>query len=485
MQTWINKCLGKVNATFIAFISLKAILIINEMSHEGGFMKRNIGINSRLKMVYCAAVLIIICLVSVSSRVFAETLELNLDDAIKLGLKNSLDVKSKQLSVNAAQKDVKSAKAAYYPGISAGTGYSHQFDVNQQGAGTTAYNPDQLDVSLDLSQTIYTFGRLKSSVQVAEKNKQLADIDLSEAKRSLAVSIRRAFYTYLLAKDTLDVKEETLVYMQEALDNANERYDAGLTIKREVLQAESDLQGFVPELIAARNDVKYTLLKLRNIMGVGNGTEVVIKGKLEAAEVPLESEKLIQTAFSNNSNIEQYRTNIALQEITTRLSGKDKLPSISGFAGVSLQKGFNIEGGFTGYEWGSSISAGLRVKMDFSSLFPWSSNTADVEKNRIEIERINTDLEALQDEVKLNIESILLNLSEGRAKIEAGEKAMEVAQDLFNSSKEMYMSGLISSMEYNDAEIKLKDSRVSYLGYIHDYNISLCDLMDSIGADHI
>ena len=62
---------------------------------------------------------------------------------------------------------------------------------------------------------------------------------------------------------------------------------------------------------------------------------------------------------------------------------------------------------------------------------------------------------------------------------------MEVAQDLFNSSKEMYMSGLISSMEYNDAEIKLKDSRVSYLGYIHDYNISLCDLMDAIGSDHV
>jgi len=65
---------------------------------------------------------------------FAETLVLTLNDAIAIGLKNSLDIKSKQLAVDAAQKDIKSAKSAYYPGIMVSSGYSHRFDDDQQGA---------------------------------------------------------------------------------------------------------------------------------------------------------------------------------------------------------------------------------------------------------------------------------------------------------------------------------------------------------------
>jgi outer membrane protein len=409
-------------------------------------------------------------LVYVSPMIFAETLELGLEDAIAIGLENSLDIKSGHMGVNAADKDVKSAKAAYYPGINAGTSYSHKFNEDQQTPGTTTYNTDQVSLSLNLNQTIYTFGRLNTSVRAAENNKELAEIDLEEKKRSLAVDIRRAFYSYLLARETLAVKEESLAYREEALESAKARYEPGFTARRDVLQAESDLKSFIPELFAARNDIKYTLLKLRNILGIENGTDITIKGELKATQVNLEPKTLIATALSKNSSVRQYGTNISLQEILARQAEIEKYPSISGFAGVSLQKGFDIQNSnYTGSEWNSDINAGIKVQMDFSSLFPWSGNTADLEKKRIEIEKTNTELEALQDEIRLNIESILLDISELGAKMEAGEKAIELAQELFLSSKEMYENGLISGMEYDDAQIALKDSRVNYLSYIHSY----------------
>jgi outer membrane protein len=448
-------------------------------------MHGNNWINCKLKSAFYVVV-ISIGLVTVSPLAFAETLELDLEDAVALGLKYSLEVQNKQLALKVAQKDVKYAKAAYYPGIMASTGYTHSFDEDQKGTGVTAYYPDQLNLSLELSQTIYTFGRLNTSVQAAEKSKELAEIDLNEARRSLSVDIHRAFYSYLLARETLAVKEESFSYRKEALDNAKARYDAGLTTRREVLQAESELKSFVPELIAARNDIEYTILKLRNILGIGNEVDVVIKGELDVAKVLLDTERLMQKAFSKNSNIEQYEITIALQKIQTRLSEIERLPTISGFAGISLQNGFDIGGGaFVGDEWNSTISAGIQVQMELSSLFPWSENTADIEKNSIEVERMNTELEALRDELRLNIESVLLDISEERAKIEAGEKAMELTEELFLSSKEMYENGLISSMEYDDAQIALKDSRVSYLTYIYNYKMLLCDLMDAVGTDHI
>jgi outer membrane protein len=426
-----------------------------------------------------------ILLLSASPCVFGDVLELTLKDAVALGLKNSLDIKSKQLALNAADKDVKAAQSAYYPGITASTDYSHSFDNNQQGVGTIGYDPDQLGLSVNLNQTIYSFGRITKTVQEAEKSRDLAAIDLNEAKRSLAVDIQRSFYTYLLAKETLSVKEESLKYRQEALDNANARYKAGLTTRREVLQAESDLKSFIPEVISARNDIKNTLLKLSDTLGIGSDTEVVIKGSLDVPDVKLDSKKLVQEMHSKNSSIRQSETNIALQKISGELSETEKLPTVSGFAGFSLQNGFDIGAGdFSGNNWDSSLSAGIKIQMDFSSLFPWSKQTANVEKSNIELEKLNTDLEVLRDNARLKIESLLLDLSKEKASIEAGKAALDLAKELFLVSKDMYENGLISSMEYDNTQISLKDSNVSYLTYIYDYRMSLYDLMDAVGTDH-
>jgi outer membrane protein TolC len=123
--------------------------------------------------------------------------------------------------------------------------------------------------------------------------------------------------------------------------------------------------------------------------------------------------------------------------------------------------------------------------MGLSSIFPWSKQKAEVEKSVIEIDRMKTELQALRSNVSLKVEKLFLDLSREIAKVDAGIKSVELAEELFKSSKEMYENGLISSMEYADAQIGLDESRMGYLTSIYDYRMSLCNLMDVIGADHL
>jgi outer membrane protein len=430
----------------------------------------------------CAAVCMLF--VSAGSLAFSETIEFGLDDAISYGLKHSSGIWVQELAHRASQKDLKAARAGYYPGISASADYSHRF--TEAGTGLSYAHPDRVGMSLDLSQTIYSFGRLNSSVEAAKKNVMLSESELDEAKRSLSVEIQRAFYGYLLAREVLAVKEETYRYKEEARSVAQTRYDAGLTTRREVLQAESDLMGFVPELLSAKNDVGYAVLSLKNILGIESADDVVIRGELDLPDTVFDRHTLVETALDKNSSITQYEIRVALQEVTERLAKQQQLPSISGFVNLSLDNGFDIgRGDVMSGEWDTSVSAGIRVGMDFSSLFPWSAGTADIEKSGIEREKLSTELGRMRDSVTLQLESVLLDLDEGRAKIEAGEKALELSGELFLTSREMYQNGLITALEYDDAQITLKDSKVSRLTYIYDYRMSLCDLMDAIGAARI
>ena len=153
-----------------------------------------------------AALALFACAASAS----AQALKLTLDEAISLGLENSPDVKAKEYAVLSSQKDVKAARAAYYPEVSAGSNFSHSFTrAGQAGSsGTVASTQDQIGLSLDLNQTLYSFGRLKGSLAAAEQNVETVKLDLEETKRSLTVEIQREFYGYLLSREVLSVKTQ-------------------------------------------------------------------------------------------------------------------------------------------------------------------------------------------------------------------------------------------------------------------------------------
>jgi outer membrane protein TolC len=417
-----------------------------------------------------------------------QVLTLTLEEAISIGLDNSPDLKAARLNVLSSLKDVEAAKAARYPALALGSDYSHRFDgaVRSASDGALSSDPDRLDISLGLSRPLVTFGRLRGAVKAAEGSRDIAKLDADEMERSLTVEIRRGFYGYLLSREILSVKNETLALREEALEVARSRYVAGLSTRRDVLKAESDLKSFVPELLAARNDLELALLSLKNVTGIDNGVGIEVVGKLEVPEIQLDREKIILEALAMNGEIRRQEMSIALGKTNERLSKSEKLPSISGFVDFGFQNGFDLGAGGSGSPgsgWESALSAGVSAQFDLASLFPWSAKTAEVEKNAVELEKMDEELRSLRASVSLGVERALLGYSRARAQIEAGEKALELAEELYLSTKEMYENGLVSITDYGDAQIGLIDSRVGYLTYIYDCIIALYDLMDAVGTD--
>jgi outer membrane protein TolC len=173
------------------------------------------------------------------------------------------------------------------------------------------------------------------------------------------------------------------------------------------------------------------------------------------------------------------------QKLQVNVQKTEKRPVISGFASAGLQNRFDLGAevpGLSGAAWDGTVSAGLSIQMGLSPHLPWSKETAGVEKSTAELQRLSAELHSLRNAAALEAGKVLLSLSESRAKIEAGEKARELAEELYLASKDMYVNGLITSMEYGDAVMGLSDSRAGWLTYIYDYRMALCDLMDAVGA---
>jgi len=451
-------------------------------------------------MKFKVILITIILIIFSTFSIYAETLTLTLDEAIVLGLKNSTDIQSKLLAVYAARASLQFSRSAYYPSVSGSASWTHLFDQPKTSdidipnigtiEGSYVASKDPIALSVNVNQSIYAFGKIKKGVEMAEENLKLAQLELEEAKRKLIIEIKRAFYGYILAKEVLRIQKETLQYKKEALEVAKKRFQAGLIPDFEVLQAESDLESFYPQIISSENQVKFALLAVMNLLGIqaeGGKFDVELKGALEPIYYDLKRENLLKMAVEQKTEIKQYRTNLRLAELNQDLTKAAKKPVIAGFVNYTLQSGYDSQTGENRYwgenSWEGDLTCGASIQMPLSALFPWSGENMNIKKGELELQQMKLGLSSLESGIRLSIENALLKLEEEKAKINSGRKGVELALKLYQSARKRYETGLSSSIELKDAQVTLNNAQMGYITSIYNYNLTLFNLMDAVGVE--
>jgi len=431
---------------------------------------------------------VVVLLFTMFGAAGAETYRFTLEEAIGYGLANSTAIRSKQLAVAAAQADLAAARAGYYPSVSAGASWTHLFEQPRFG---TSYQSgsDPIGASLEVGQSVYTFGKIKNGIKLAEEAVAQAALDLAEENRKIVVLIKNAFYGYLLALEVQAINRETLVSKEEALDVAQQRYNAGLVPDFEVLQAESDLESFKATVISSDNGVAVALLNVRNVLGIDieeEDFEFELAGELEQIPLQIDQEALIQKALSGKYDLQSFRKLLDIAEAQNELNRSLRLPTLVGWANYSLQSGFDASSGKNEYfdldAWDGNLTMGLNLSVPISGFFPWSEESAGLKKAQIQAEDQRLQYGALESSIRVAVESSILKIAEERAKIASGNKSVDLAQRLYEAAVEQYESGYISSVELKDAQLGLNAAKLAYAQAIYNYNRNVLDLMDVVGV---
>jgi outer membrane protein TolC len=423
------------------------------------------------------------------------TIRLTLDEAVALGLRNSSDIRMKTLEVAASLADVQAAKAARYADLSLSASYQHLSEQPQM-AGFYAAAQDSASVSVAAQQPLYTFGQISTGIDLADTGYTRAQVELGRERQSLVMDIKRAFYGYLLARESLRVQEETQRSKQEALEIARKRHQAGLGTELDVLRAESDLKNFASQVLSARNQVELAVLTVMDLLELDQSEEayregnfqLVLVGELEPRSPRLDAGELMERAVQDNFAIREYRTGISAALHEERLNRRRRLPTIAGFANYALESGYDPvtgESDFSGSGWSDLLTVGVSVQVPLSSLFPWSGPSAAVKKSQLTVQSLNQGLESLKGGVRMGMRSALLRLAEERAKIESGEAQVKLAERVLDTSRESYRNGLITSLELQDAQLGLNAARLGRLQAVFNYQMALFDLYNLLGVTEL
>jgi outer membrane protein TolC len=418
------------------------------------------------------------------------TQPLTLSDAINTGLKNYQNIQAKRNYLNASTALVQNARNEYLPNITASIQQDFGNINGQYGplapvggiAGVSSSGPVTPSQSwnssfgalyfLNTNWEVYSFGRLKSKINLANAQVARDSADLMQEQFVQSVKIAGAYLNLLTAQRLLITADSNLARALTVKDVVTARTRTGLNAGVDSSIANSEVSRARLALIDARNsELQYRnlLAQLLNVPPAQFSLDTTFISKTPA-------ETKTSAAVNENPQVKFFQARINQSDVATAYLKRSILPGLNLF-GIIQTKGSGFDYTYTptnpkyshDYLEGikptrSNYVAGVSIAWNITSLAKIKQQVKAqqflTEAYKNEYDLVTTQL---QDQLVLADQRIDNSL-QSVAEVPVQYKA---ASDAFLQKSVLYKNGLTNIVDVQQAQFALNraeiDLNVSYI----------------------
>jgi outer membrane protein TolC len=195
---------------------------------------------------------------------------MSLTDAMDYAMKYRPEVLQASLSVQSAEDSIGVAKAGYRPtvGISAGRGWG---DTDFPGTKNRNWT-----IAGTVTYSIFDGGSTHAKVREAEESLLKARESEQKVREAVQLEVKKAYLAIRSAAQKVEATKTAVTQAEESFKIATVRYQAGVGINLDVLDAQLNLNKAKINNIQALYDYNVGIATLEQAMGLDVRTGVVI-----------------------------------------------------------------------------------------------------------------------------------------------------------------------------------------------------------------
>jgi len=386
---------------------------------------------------------------------------LTIDRAVQLAVDGNESLKVDQERLRESQAHVSGAKAAFLPSLNLNFLYTptQASPLLKIPAGVFGPNEQTFRANLtrenvmrfDISQPLYTGGRLSNAYAAQAAGEEASRLDLERSRQGLILQVYESFYAALMNEQGVRVNEEGVTIAQKHLDLAKARFEAGSAARLDVLRAEVELSNAKAKLIRARSDTDVAYQRLRTLLSLSPGEPLQLTGSLD--EIPnVPSAAVIETALGSRPDIRSLGQQREAAQRLVSLANAELKP-IVGFSGNYQYQ----EDGLSSLLQGSSRS--YQFGLNFTvPLFNAPTVAAKRGAAAAQVKQAEHAMNAALDNARLDVASASRELDAAREIVTTEQKAVEMAREGLTIAEVSYENGVITATELNDARLSLLET---------------------------
>lgn len=431
--------------------------------------------------------------------------KLTLREAISLALNANVNLKSSRVSQQTAVSRLRTANFNTTYGIGSSFNLEHTPDTDGVSSlvstnityknllGTQAAislspvgtGSNRGSVELQLTHPLLrgrgALSSMADTVQSARSNVSTGNNNLYQSKQGTVMSVIRAYYNAILAREEVGVQEKAVEFAQIAFDGARKREEAGLIAGIDVTRAETSLAQTKDTLQLQRQSAKGAIDQLLLAIGFGVGQTPELSDDIpepdKLASIP-SIEDAIKTALKNRSELDVFDTKIDDQRRRLAIAQDQLRPALN--LVTSYNTANTTSGTISSTIFDSaSFTTGLQLS------FPMDTRTSESERDISERELKNlAEQRAYKgDQIAEEIRDAYRSLESTKTSITIYSQNLSAAETRLHIAQRMIEEGLGSNREELEAREALIQVQSSLLAAKKDYYLAGVNLRYAMGED--
>ncbi|HOK92498.1 MAG TPA: TolC family protein [Spirochaetota bacterium] len=339
-----------------------------------------------------------------------------------------------------------------------------------------------------LSLTYNLYNAKKDVVEEqARTSIDVAKVTNYQVKSKIIYAVKNAYYSYLLARDILAIREEIYNKYKNKAQLSRQLFEQGSRPILDVSKAEVDLANAQLQLEQAKNNERKMRQSLYYAMGLEENEQIdIIPENIDLEKLPeinctLANLYRMCEVYNPELRIARLQKKIAQLKITEEAGSH--YPTVDlliglGYENKKLYGMGNIGSNFEAGSWSTAFHGAIRASLPIYSGGRISarvdSATADYNKMIYKEKEILTDI---KNQVRDNYRT----LEEMKRQIEISELIIKNAQRHQLLAQRSYENGAGTLLELQDADLNVIQAKIGLLEARYNYLLNFAKLVDTVG----
>ncbi|MCO5043977.1 MAG: TolC family protein [Kiritimatiellae bacterium] len=370
------------------------------------------------------------------------------------------------------------ARGRAIPNVQIGGQYQEQDSaLNQPGMTRDNF----WNLGAEITQSLYSGGQNMATLKAQQLAEEAARFDLQATINNVLLQVHESYYTVLLTRSQIRVQEQNIELLQEELQSAQNKLDAGAVSPFNVLRAEVALANGRTPLIRAKNNYRIAIEELARVLGytddsAGQDPSLQVVGELEFESYTADLSREREGAFAKRAELKSLALQRQSQERALRAARGSYQPNLTAFAGYGFQSDSlseerwdEVDGWMAGVRLGWSVFDGMQTR-----------------GRTLQAASALEQLRLAEEEAKLGIDVEVRRANssfiEAQELYHATRKVVEQAEESVRLARSRFDVGAATQLDVLQTQQALTDARDNEVQALYSYNSALTRLRKATGA---
>ena len=407
-----------------------------------------------------------------------------LQDCIDYAMENNITLQKSKLQKQSATEELKGAKAALLPTLSASTnqslGYQPWKDAGMSyvsnGTVNTKVDKTSYNGSYSLSGqwTVWNGNRNINTVKLDQLSEEQAELSTQETANSIQERIAQIYAQILYLDENVKVNEQMLETSLKNEERGQEMVAVGKMSKADLAQLSAQRANDEYSIVEAKSQLMNYKLQLKQLLEITDEEQFdvaipEISDDRILAEIP-SLQAVYEQALLSRPEIERSQLAIKSSDVSVSIAKAGWMPSVNLTGGVTTSTN-----SLSGTSWGSQMKSNVNSSLGVGVSVPiYDGRSTKTSVNKAKIQQLQAQLDLLDQQKTLysDIQQFWLNAWTNQQKYQAAKSSVESAQQSYDLLSEQFRLGLKNIVELMTGKDNLLSAQQNQLQskYLTLYN---------------